>query len=296
MDGFKDFFEMGKLMDIMGEVPQRPDYHLEGPVGLHLSLVRKQLDNAIGIMQKAAESYPSLSNLDTNYTDEDINLLRIASFTHDLGKKSATRIDGIHWQDTEKLNKLQPSLNKARAIGHEQPYHFNPVARELLQSPIWSKMFDNASFDDKKILWFLVNNHMIGREGMGKKMSRRWIDSNGKYLNDRKLKLLLTFVLMDKMGRLSQVPQKDEELFLKSLEASAEKIKKQNERVQTSHPATQNPADFVKIVGDNMRRQGWTDDVFKQQLKNALRKKSDKDKLGLSDEQINFYIKQYYNM
>lgn len=171
------------------------------------------------------------------------------------------------------------------------------MARELLQSPIWSKMFNNASFDDKKILWFLVNNHMIGREGMGKKMSRRWIDSNGKYLNDRKLKLLLTFVLMDKTGRISGSGETDDAgNFLKNLEASAEKIKKQNERVQTSRPATQDPGHFVKTVGDNMRRQGWTNDVIKQQLRNALRKKSDKDKLGLSDEQIDFFVKQYYNM
>ena len=287
MEGFKKFFEMSALMDIIGNVPQRPDYHFEGPVGAHTLLVRKQLEKAIGIIQKAASNPNSaLSNLDTNYTDEDRNILRLAAWTHDLGKSSATRVNGINWKDEN-----NPNLSQVKAIGHETPKHFNPAARELMKSPIWLKMFDNASLEDKKNLWFLVNNHMIGGMGMGKKMNRRWIDSNGKYLNDRKLKLLFAFVLMDKMGRISGMGKVDDESdFLKSLEDSAEKIKNQNKK--QSRPATQDPIGFVKMVGDNMRKQGWSPGEISRNLKIALRKKSDKDKLGLSDEQIDDILKK----
>jgi hypothetical protein len=126
-------------------------------------------------------------------------------------------------------------------------------------------------------------------------MSRRFIDSNGKYISDRNLKLLLTFVLMDKMGRISGMGESDDEgNFIRSLEASAEKIKKQNTKVQSRH-ATQDPVHFVKTVGDNMRRQGWTDEVIWDKLKSALHKKSDKDEMSLSDEQIKSYVSQYLN-
>src|ERR1039458_1170168 len=149
MESFKNFFEMSKLTDIIGNVPQRPDYHAEGDVLRHCKMVRAQLEKAISIMQREISNPDSpLSNLDANFTEEDKNILRISSFTHDLGKKSSTRIGGIYWQDTEKLKKLygdKPNLSQARAIGHEQSHYFNPVARELLKSPIWAKMFDNAS-------------------------------------------------------------------------------------------------------------------------------------------------------
>jgi hypothetical protein len=144
-------------------------------------------------------------------------------------------------------------------------------------------------------LWFIISNHMdLGKEGMSRKMSRRYVGASGKYRNDRRLKLLLPFILMDRMGRISGVDNpkfKDEESFIQGLEIGAEKIKKQYEK--QSRPVSQNPAQFVQIVGANMRKHGWSQEVLSQQLKNALRKKSDKDKLGLSDEQIDYYVRQY---
>jgi len=225
-------FEMSKLMDIIGSVPQRPDYHAEGPVGIHTRMVRAQLDKAISLIQKEASKPNSfLSNLDTNYTEQDRNILRMAAWLHDIGKASATKIGGIHWQDERRLKNLygdKPNLGQARAIGHEQFYHFNPMARELMKSSLWKKMYDNAGFEDKKDLWFIINHHMDVTKS--KKMLRRNIDPDGKFRNDRRLKLLLAFSLMDKMGRISGMPMQfsDEDAYFQELEAASQKVKKMN--------------------------------------------------------------------
>lgn len=222
---FKDFVEMSSLMDLL-DVPQRPDFHAEGPVKNHAKLVRQQVDNAIQVVQGvASQPESSFSQLDTSFSEEDRNILRLASWLHDLGKRSATTPD-------------------LRSIGHESPKHFNPAARELMQSPMWGKMLGSASLEDKKDLWFVISNHMsLKDQGFGRRLMRKFVDTNGKYYNTRRVKLLLTFILMDRIGRKGK---HDPMETINAFEAGAKKFKQSQIRQKQSQPAPNNEFDFVQ--------------------------------------------------
>ena len=193
MFGFKDFLIESSLKDLIGSVPQNQKWHGEGNVGVHTKLVQKQLNQAITTFQDLVRSPNSpLSEMNPEFTQEDRNLLRVAAWTHDLGKASSTTADGMDWRNAP------PNPDKITSPKHEMPHHFNPNAQELLKSNMWRSIFDKVSFEDKKDLWFVIRNHMSLLEGgLSRKLLRRFIQPNGKYINNRRLKLLLTFILME---------------------------------------------------------------------------------------------------
>lgn len=292
-------------MDIIGKVPQRPDYHAEGPVGVHTRMVRGKLEPAIKLMQQSAGDPDSpLSNLDLNFSKEDVNILRLAAWLHDLGKASSTNIGGVHWKDAP-----GGDITQARAPEHQMQYHFNPMARELLHSPMWKKMYDNTSMEDKKTLWFVIRNHMdISKTGFGKELNRRLMGPDGKYKNSRRVKLLLTLILMDRMGRIGSSEEakfSGPEDYLATLGKNAAKHKARLEKMaqKQSEPVSSDPVLFLRTVGDNLRKsavkKGYKGDAqynfIRTQLIISLQQKSRKEGLGLTDDAIRSYVDGYLN-
>jgi hypothetical protein len=160
--------------------------------------------------------------------------------------------------------------DKTTAPAHETPRHFNPVARELLQSPIWRSIFDNASYEDKKDLWFVIRNHMNLLEGgLKKEFLRRFIKPNGKYINNRRLKLLLTFMIMDRSGRKVIDPSKQLET-IPSMKQDLAKGSAWVQKINTkpTEPAPNDPVEFVKMWLQKGKRM----DILPQSLQGKFKR------------------------
>lgn len=287
---FNEFFEvscfMENLYQKMMDWPQRPDYHAEGPVYVHVRMVRAQLKAAIQQMRSLINDPNSaFSNLDPEYSEEDENLLILAAYLHDLGKPNATRT--VDDEETPLKDKLkgQPwrdanlDLQSLRAPKHEMPWNFNPAARELLQSPLWKKISDSASFEDKKDLWFIIKNHMaLSDEGFKKKLLRDngLVDENGKFRNTRRVKLLLTFIFMDRKGRIGK---KDPVDTIDAMNASAAKVARRY--IRQTAPAPENEKEFVRLLLPRVA--GKPEDHQINIIRGALRGKFGRD---FTDDEI----------
>jgi len=199
---FREWLEMSSLRDILKSVPQSPVHHPEGDVFTHTRMVRRSMDQAIKLLKDAQKNPDSaFSNLDLSLTPEETNLLRGAAWMHDVGKSSATAWttdtgDRLPWKSLPP----DPDLPGKgwQSIGHEDPENFEPAMKDL--GSTWKKMYEKISDGDKKDLWFLIQNHMKFYQGFGR-LNNDMIDDEAKYKNDRRYKLLLLLVLMDRLGR-----------------------------------------------------------------------------------------------
>ena len=152
-------------------------------------MVRSRLPLAINFIQKEKLNPDSVfSNIDTNYSKDEIKILRLAAWFHDIGKASAT--------------KMNIEKNRLTAYGHEQPKHYMPQIEKL--SGNLRSLYDNLSPQEKDILHFVIDNHMSLDQNTGfpKKLWPQIFDDTGKIKNEIKPKLLMTFIAMDRTGRL----------------------------------------------------------------------------------------------
>lgn len=187
---FKQFLlKEVSLRQILKPVPQNPEHHAEGDVYTHTRMVRSRLPLALDFIKKDKEKPDSVfKNLDMNLSGSDMRILKLAAWFHDIGKASASKIgdDG-----------------KVKSYGHESPKHYMPMI-DKLTGPI-KEMYLSLSQDDMDTLHFVIDNHMsLQREiGFPKKLYNIMYDDNGIIRNERKPKLLVTFILMDRTGRLN---------------------------------------------------------------------------------------------
>lgn len=183
---FKDFFIFESSLRDQLKVPQNPKHHPEGPVDRHTMMVRSSLKPALKALQDSQRNDPSgpLSNLDLNFSKEDINILRLGGMLHDIGKGEA----------------LNPET--LSAYGHERPEFFEKAMRRL--GPTWQNMYANANPQDKDDLWYIITHHMTPLADTGflnKALKKEIFDDEGKVKPQRRFKLLLVLLLMDRMGR-----------------------------------------------------------------------------------------------
>lgn len=187
---FKEFIQNEmKLSDILKPIPQSEKHHAEGDVFTHTRMVRSRLPIAIDFLKKEQQNTDSIfSNLDLNYTPQEIKLLKLSAWFHDMGKATATKID----HETGKIS----------AIRHEHPDHYMPQINKL--SGMLKSMFDSLSPEEKNVLFFVIDNHMsLNQEsGLPKKLWPFIFDEDGKIKNEIKSKLLITFIIMDRTGRI----------------------------------------------------------------------------------------------
>ena len=217
---------MSSLRDILSDVPQSPKYHPEGDVWKHTLQTRRSMDKAINLMKQAQKDPDSpFANLDLNLTDDETKMLRLAAWMHDIGKASATA-----WttKGGSKMPRQQvpddPSTLGGKgwqSIGHEDPEHFEPSMEKL--GPAWQQMYEKASSKDIEDLWFIIHSHMGALFG---KKAFEWVDDDGKYRNERPIKLTLILELMDQYGRGGGEP----EVILAKLAATAKRKKRKIER------------------------------------------------------------------
>ena len=260
MLSFRQYLKESSLRDEL-DVPQNPDHHPEGKVHRHTLMVRAALDQTIQMIKDRQEKDPNgpLSLLDLNFSNSDMNVLRLGALLHDVGKGNA----------------LDPATLSAH--GHEDPNMFEPAMKRL--GPQWQGMYAKASSQDKDDLWFIISNHMSlsDKAGMPKSLWRKLVDQNGNYKNERKVKLLLALFLMDRMGRGAPPGSREDakkfvysntgpgHVRLDAIDATHVASKKQldKERLHTKAPAPDSPEAFIS----HLRANGRPDDVIKKALK-----------------------------
>lgn len=253
------------LRDLLQPVPQSPKWHKEGDVFSHTKLVRDGLDVAIGLIRDAIHSpqFSAFSDLDPNFTEEDRKLLRAGAWLHDVGKSSATTIDKDRW----KPGMAAPPDAKIQAIGHEHPRHFVKQG-QTLGSP-WQTMFQNAQTGDKRDLAFMITHHMSLRNGTFSKRVAKLIlnPTTGKYINDRKVKLLLTLILMDQMGRYGtgepQFGLANGIEALRQMQNTSDQILAQQKPARTAKPSFDNPDTFRQFL----QSKGLSDQAIEASVK-----------------------------
>jgi hypothetical protein len=247
---------MSSLRDILKPIPQSPVHHPEGDVFTHTRMVRQSLNKALNLLKEAQKNPNSaFSKLNLDLKPDELNILRLAGWLHDIGKEATTA-----WT-TEKGERLpwkelppEPSLPGKgwQAIGHERPEKFEPVMQKL--GPQWQKMYQNASQEDRDDLWFIIKKHMKFYRGFGK-LDKEMIDNEGKYKDVRRYKLLLLLVLMDRLGRAgdwekapdgaNRTVQEMEEIAVKALRKAAFQKQKQKE-LEAEKAAYATPEKMVK--------------------------------------------------
>lgn len=211
--------------DALKDVPQNIDHHPEGSVLNHVKLVRKSVLAAAKELQNL-KSEPflgeALSDLDFNLSDEEIKILNLAAWLHDVGKSTATTIDGVHYSKASNPN------GKVQAIGHEAPEHYGPqIERMLSLAPESLVDFYNSH---REMINFLIERHMdFAHGGFGKKVLSSYF-VNGRIKNDPYIKMLLVLMWADKMGR-GKVPE---------LADNINKLRMASEKSRSSHAKMQN--------------------------------------------------------
>ncbi len=260
---FKKWLIENSLSDILSKVPQNPKHHPEGSVLRHSKMVRSSLDSAIRLLQQEQAENPNspFSNLNLTFSPEEYNILRLAGLLHDIGKSVTT--------DPVKLT----------AYGHEDPQNFEKGMKQL--GPIWQKMYANASQQDKNDLWYIIQHHMNLNDKTGfssKSLKNDLLDADGKYKSDRRVKLLLVLLLMDRLGKggnpdftLKQAKQfamnniDSGKQGIQGMYASSDWMKDRAKKMlaHQSKPSPNNPIDFV----NTMKQSGKTPEIIKQSLK-----------------------------
>lgn len=217
---FKEFLESRELAaayrDKLKGVPQDPTHHPEGDVLIHSKLVRKAIPRAIEELKfaKMGPLQNVLKNIDFDITSEEKEILALSAWLHDIGKASATTIDGNPWQ--------QGGSGRIQSIGHQDEEHFMPQIKDLegLAPEKTKKLY----LQNKELINWLIQHHMDFASGQG--FSRKFVVDNfdGEQVkNTKKMKLLLILMWADKMGR------RPEDTIQASVEKNASSLLKSSE-------------------------------------------------------------------
>jgi hypothetical protein len=175
------------LGDILKPVVQSDKHHAEGDVFTHTRMVRSRLPMAIEFIRREASKPGSIfSNLGTSYDKMEMKILKLAAWFHDIGKATATKVDG----------------GRITAHGHESPGHYMPQIDKL--SGGLRDIYDSLPREDREVLFFVIDNHMSLQQegGFPRKLWGSIFDGEGKIRDEIKPKLLVTFIIMDRTGRI----------------------------------------------------------------------------------------------
>ena len=202
-------------------VPQDPDHHPEGDVLIHTRLVRKAIPKAIQELQ-SAQAGPLrnvLAGMNFSLSPEEVKIISMAAWIHDIGKQTATTIDGNPWR--------QGGTGKIQAIGHQDPEHFLPQLQDL--EGVAPEETKQLYVKNKELLDWLVSHHMDFASGQG--FSKNFVAENfdGERVKPtQQMKLLLILMWSDKMGRrpedtIARAVQKNTQNLLRSSERSGKR-------------------------------------------------------------------------
>lgn len=182
--------------DALRDVPENPQHHPEGTTLKHVRLVRRAISAAAQELQnlKFAPVFGEiLSDLDFSLSDDDMGVLTMAAWLHDVGKSTATTVDGIPFRDAPNLS------GKIQAINHEKPEHYDPQISKLISlAPSSTIRFYDSN---RELINFLIERHMdFAHGGFPNRVISAHFDA-GKVKNERPIRLLLVLMWADKIGR-----------------------------------------------------------------------------------------------
>jgi hypothetical protein len=223
-------------------------------------MVRKSVPFAIERMKELQSQIPILSNLDFNTTsDDEMKILSLAAYIHDIGKVSATKID-----DDGKISSVQ----------HQDEKHFLPQLEKF--KDVASPELKDLYLKNKDLLDFVTQHHMdlTTGSGFGKKFQSKWVDQEGKFKNDQKIKILLLLMMADKMGRGA----KDNETLTDV----------RNKGYETNRTGIQATNDRAKKIIDNIKRREAKKDETREEFIKRLQEK------GTPSQSIDKAVEQRY--
>ncbi|RTK97720.1 MAG: hypothetical protein EKK64_00460 [Neisseriaceae bacterium] len=226
---FKNWFKINEnrkelahhYSNLLKDVPQDPIHHPEGSALIHTQLVRKAIPKAIQELNKLKFIEPFskiLENLDFSVSEEEMQILVMSAWLHDIGKASATTVN----KDTGKI----------QAIGHQDPEHYLPQLNKIQNfAPQEVVEFYQKN---SQIINFLIERHMdfVNKDGFPSGFIKSNFE-NGVIKNSKEIKLLLILMWADKMGR------KPENTILSAIQKNAERLQISSERSQKFKPIVQ---------------------------------------------------------
>jgi len=240
--------------DLLKNVPQDLEHHPEGDALTHIKLVRKAIPNAINRLN-ALKSSPLFSDvlgdMDFTVTSEELQILYISAWLHDIGKATATTIGGVNYDFLRQMDiQYQNSPSRIKAIGHDSSPHYSPLIKSLEKfAPANTKALYEKN---KTLIDFIIDHHM--QLGKFPKSFIREHFNNGKAVNTQKLKLLLILMWADKMGRTpDSVVKAIDENERKLLDCAKESIKQKlsQEKTSTRQKSFNDPETMIKQLMQN---------------------------------------------
>ena len=237
--------EVAKIFrNTLSGVPQDPVHHAEGDALLHTKLVRASIQPAIlelQKLQKDPEIGPFISHIDFSCTPEQLQILNLAAWLHDIGKSTATTIGGQFWKTPNATGRIQ-------AIGHENPEHYLPQLEKFknIAPPEVINLYEK----NRELIHFLIEHHMDFTSGAG--FSKGFLSRhfhNGQVDNSPEMKMLLILMWADKMGRkpedtISAAIEKNKLNLANSIQTSQKKFA----NMQRKTPVFGSPQDFANTL------------------------------------------------
>lgn len=278
---FKDwvFNEDRKLLakvyaDLLKNTPQDPVHHSEGDVLIHTKLVRKAIPEAVKrlrMLKSTPQFSEVLGNIDFNLSDEELKILYMAAWLHDVGKATATTIGGVNYSFLRQMDILyQNDPSKIKSVGHEKSAHYSPLIKALGSStPEDTKSFYLAN---KDTIEFIIDHHMSFRKG--ESFPRLFIDKyfdSGRLVSDRRVKLLLVFIWADKIGRLPQSVADSEKGLLDSSRKSIDRKEKELKSAARRASAPSDPLSMIRLLRSRVDSRG--NKLTDEQIRSAVKGK-----------------------
>jgi len=266
--------------DLLKNVPQDKEHHPEGDVLTHVKLVRKSIPNAVrrlNVLKGTAPFSAVLEDMDFNLSSQELQILYISAWLHDIGKATATTIGGVNYEFLRQMDiQYQTDPSKIRSIGHDHSSHYSPLISNLSRfAPPQTKALYE---ENKEIVDFIIDHHM--QLGQFSKSFIREHFEGGKAINTQKLKLLLVFMWADKMGRTPDSVEKAmAENERKLLNCSNESIKqKQNqEKTMTRQKSFSDPGAMAAQLIQN----GLSKESVQKALKGKFPNLTDEELLSI---------------
>lgn len=237
--------------DTLRDVPESPEHHPEGTTLKHVKLVRKAVQTAAEELRKLKgdpEVADILANLDFTLSEEEIKILNLAAWLHDIGKATATTIDGTPFRSAVEL------AGKIQAIGHETPDHYRPQIDRLL--PMAPKSLSDFYETHRDVVHFLIERHMdFAHGGFPNRIIADFFE-NGRIKSDQRMKLLLVLMWADKLGRAKE-PNLGKNVA--RLKDASEKSRKAHARPQRSSKSFEGSEDEFRSM---LRSRGLPPDAI----------------------------------
>lgn len=250
-EGHRELASMYKSR--LGGVQQDAEHHPEGDVLAHSRLVRGAIKQAaLTLGSYTGELGDVLSLIDFNLNAQELEILALAAWGHDIGKVTATGVEN----------------GRIHARGHQDRDHFEPQLADL--GSVASEKTRQLYLHNKDLVDFLILHHMDFASGS---FGRAFVAENfegNKVKNTLRMKLLLVLMWADRLGRGRVSLLSNERALLKSASMAA---KRAGNIAKQSGAFTGNASSMAQML----RQRGVDADSIRRSLQN---------KYGLSDEEI----------